>query len=165
MNRRVLVVADTSPICYLILIGRVELLFAVFGAVTLPQQVHRGLLRGESPEEVRLWAVSLPRWVTVRTVEVAESLDLDPGETEAIYLAKLLGAMLIVDDSKARVVAATQGLKITGLIGVLALAAEQSLIDFADAIADLKQTTFRIHPSVVAPSVVAPLMTRFRNSP
>lgn len=146
-----IVVADTSPVCYLILIRRVELRFQWFGSVAIPDEVRRELLRDPLHEAVREWAFAPPAWVTLHTIEAPNDLDLDRGETEAVYLAKRLGALLIVDDGKARAVAAAQGLAIIGLIGLLARGAEQGLTDFAQAVADLEQTTFRIHPSIVAP--------------
>lgn len=35
-----IVVADASPICYLLLIGYVDLLQRLFGQVVIPQAVH-----------------------------------------------------------------------------------------------------------------------------
>ena len=47
-------------------------------------------------------------------------LHLDPGEAEAIVLAKELKAeFLIIDERKGRRIAAEHGLRITGLLGVL----------------------------------------------
>jgi len=48
-----LVVADTSPLNYLVLIGQVELLPALFEKVFVPQIVGNELRHDEAPESVR----------------------------------------------------------------------------------------------------------------
>ena len=50
-----LVVADTSPLNYLILIEQVEILPALFEKVFVPQIVRDELQHSEAPESVRRW--------------------------------------------------------------------------------------------------------------
>jgi len=59
-------VTDTSPICYLILIGEVELLAKLFKQVLVPCAVIAELLHEGAPEAVRAWASHLPSWIAVR---------------------------------------------------------------------------------------------------
>jgi predicted nucleic acid-binding protein len=49
----VIVVADTSPLNYLILIDQADLLPSLFGEVLLPHAVHRELQHPKTPERVR----------------------------------------------------------------------------------------------------------------
>jgi len=42
-------VADTSPLCYLILAGEIDLLPSVFGQVFLPEAVRAELLHEDAP--------------------------------------------------------------------------------------------------------------------
>ncbi|MBA3924223.1 MAG: hypothetical protein H0X31_21990, partial [Nostocaceae cyanobacterium] len=56
---------------------------------------------------------------------------LDPGERAVIALAEEQGAdLVIVDDGLGRRAARTRQLKVTGLLGILDAAAQQSLVDF-----------------------------------
>jgi predicted nucleic acid-binding protein len=147
----VIVVSDTSPINYLILIGRVDLLPSLYGTVAIPEAVHRELKRGVSPERVRSWALNLPEWVQVHQVLEGEvDTDLDVGEAEAIALAHALRAdLLLIDDRKGRLIATEQELEVTGVLGVLLDAAERGLLDLPVAVNDLLKTTFRAKPQLL----------------
>jgi len=69
---------------------------------------------------------------------------LDEGETAAIALAEALGAdMLLIDERDGSRVAVRKGLRVTGTLGLLDLAAERGLIDFTTAVQALERTTFR----------------------
>ena len=70
---------------------------------------------------------------------------LDEGETAAIALAISLGAdLLLMDDRKGVIVARGKGLRVTGTLGVLDIAAQRGLVNFARAVNRLRGTTFRI---------------------
>jgi predicted nucleic acid-binding protein len=51
-----LVVADTSPLVYLILIDQIEILPQLFNSVILPDAVHAELCHPLAPTPVRTWA-------------------------------------------------------------------------------------------------------------
>jgi predicted nucleic acid-binding protein len=53
-------VADTSPICYLVLIDEIVLLPKLFNHVLVPQSVLDELLHADAPAAVRNWAPDLP---------------------------------------------------------------------------------------------------------
>ena len=55
-----IVVSDTTPLNYLILIGQAHLLHELYDRVALPQAVYQELQRKNTPEEVRAWAVNHP---------------------------------------------------------------------------------------------------------
>jgi predicted nucleic acid-binding protein len=61
-----IVVADTSPLNYLVLIDEVELLPWLFERVMLPKAVFNELKHPRSPAKVRTWAEPLPEWAVVR---------------------------------------------------------------------------------------------------
>lgn len=48
-----IVVADTSPVGYLILIEQIEILPKLYGSVVLPQAVHDELSRPSAPVKIR----------------------------------------------------------------------------------------------------------------
>lgn len=155
-----IVVSDTSPICYLLLIGQIDLLPFLYERVMIPQEVYVELAVMGSPEIVQQWIANPPSWVDIRNVDVqqasrmsAESnLDgLDPGERAAILLAEQLDiSLVLLDDQRGRQVASVRGLRIIGTLGILGTAAQEGWIDFADAIARLQMTNFRIAPSLLA---------------
>ena len=79
---------------------------------------------------------------------------LDDGETAAIELAIALRADLpLMDERKGVIVARGLGLRVTGTIGVLDLAAERGLVDFGQAANRLRRTSFRI-PEALLDSLI-----------
>lgn len=146
-----IVVSDTTPVNYLVLINQVHLLKELYGSLVLPQAVHEEMQREGTPEKVRAWAAQLPEWAEVRAAASIDSaLKLGAGEREAIALAEEVDAdLLLVDDGKARREARRRGLVITGTLAVLAAAAERELVDLTEAIVALRQTTFRAPAALI----------------
>ena len=140
-----LVIADTGPINYLIQIGVIELLPRLFGRIVLPVAVRTELSNPAAPLTVRRWIADPPTWLEVaetRGFEMIAGLHL--GQGAAIALALRLSADLVLMDDRKGVTAASQrGLRVTGTLGVLDLAAERGLVDFGEAIKRLEGTTFR----------------------
>lgn len=56
------VIADTSPLNYLILIGEVDLLAGLFRKVLIPDVVVSELRDSGAPPVVAEWASHLPSW-------------------------------------------------------------------------------------------------------
>ena len=52
-----LVVADTSPLNYLVLIRHIDLLPQIYQKVLIPSAVHRELIDHRAPEATRRWAL------------------------------------------------------------------------------------------------------------
>lgn len=149
-----IVVADTSPINYLILIGEIEILTKMYGRVVIPHAVREELLRPSAPEIVRNWISQMPVWLEVHAPSNAPDAslgDLDPGERDAIVLASELGAdQLIVDDRQGRHEAEKRGIPVMGTLGVLQEAATLSLLDLRTAVKRLEGTSFHIAPEILA---------------
>lgn len=149
-----LVVADTGPLNYLVLIEAVELLPKFFEKVFIPAAVRTELLDLDAPAIVRAWAAEPPEWLDVRPVSSATDdpawRALDIGEREALALARTLGADLVLMDDRAGVAVARQmGLAATGTLGVLDLGARRGLIDLANAFNRLKARSFRYRPEIM----------------
>ena len=66
-----IVVADTSPINYLVLIDQPELLHQLYGEVVLPPAVHAELSAENTPEKVKAWLSEGRSWLRVQQVEAA----------------------------------------------------------------------------------------------
>lgn len=93
-----IIVSNTSPINYLVLIGEVNVLPELFGQIIIPQVVCEELSDTAAPPLVQAWIANLPTWLVIQptTPFVDESLDfLDPGEKAAIRLAQELNADLL----------------------------------------------------------------------
>lgn len=146
-----IVVADTSPLNYLILIKHADVLGKLFGSVVIPPAVESELNRAESPVSVRQWLHARPDWLTIRSPShIDRSLDLDEGELQAIALAAELGAdLLLMDEQKGRRLAFTRGLAITGTLGVIKLASVEGLLNQWDALEALRETNFFIEGSLI----------------
>lgn len=145
-----IVISDTTPLNYLVLIGEQEALAKLFGQVIIPQAVWAELQAGGAPEAVRVWIAQQPNWLEVRQVNLptdAALAALDQGEQEAILLAQELRAgLLLMDDKDGRLEAARRQLAVVGTLGVLDKAAESGLLDLSEALARLQQTSFRVAP-------------------
>lgn len=75
---------------------------------------------------------------------------LHSGEREAIWLAEELKAdLIILDEKPARQIARERGLNLTGLLGILEIAATRQLIDLPTVLERLQQTTFRASPRLL----------------
>jgi predicted nucleic acid-binding protein len=148
-----IVVADTSPINYLILIEEIDILTKMYGRVVIPRAVRDELLRPSAPEMVRAWIGQLPTWLEVHIpVNAPDALlvKLDAGERDAILLAEELRAdQLIVDDRQGRHEAEKRGILVMGTLGVLREAATIGLLDLRTVVKRLQTTSFYIAPEVL----------------
>jgi predicted nucleic acid-binding protein len=138
-----IVVSNTSPLNYLILIGQEMLLERLFGGITVPPAVLEELSAPQTPQVVRALVAKAPSWRAVRPPAVVLDLPVDHGERHAISLAVEVQAdLLLIDDLAGRRAAKAAGVSILGTLGFLHTAAERGWLDFADAIAKLQRTNF-----------------------
>ncbi len=147
-----LVVADTSPINYLILIDAIELLPRLYRRVILPYPALDELLDPLAPDPVLLWAKAVPDWIELRsapeTISFEPELDrLGRGERAALLLAESFRAetpLLLLDDQAARETAMARGFATTGTLGILKSADESGWIDLREYFLRLRGTNFRV---------------------
>lgn len=147
------VVADTSTLCYLVLLGCPELLRQLYGQIHVPLAVRAELLHADAPAPVRDWAAHWPDWIQVHPVAPSDDAALarlHAGEREAILLATTLRAdAVLLDEKAARAIAEQRNLSVAGLLGVLLEASRRGLVDLPAAIDQLRQTTFRASPQLL----------------
>ena len=139
-----IVVADSGPLHYLILLEQIELLRRFYGQVLVPEPVASELSAAGAPAVVREWITRPPTWVDVRPVAPdAVALitdDLDLGERAAIALAETMHAdLLLIDEAAGRAEAKRRQLRVTGTLGVLRSGAEQGLVDVPTCSNDSKR--------------------------
>jgi predicted nucleic acid-binding protein len=58
-----IVVSNTTPLNYLVLIGYSEILPQLFGRIFAPQAVMRELRAEATPQPVQTWALHPPEWM------------------------------------------------------------------------------------------------------
>ena len=86
----IVVVADTSPLNYLIQIGYQELLPTLFEQVFVPAAVLEELQHAGTPAAVQAFVHQMPPWIVVRRVCLTPDpmlAALDPGERLAVVNA------------------------------------------------------------------------------
>ena len=148
------VVADTSPLNYLVLIGHIDVLHRLYGRVVAPSEVLAELTNAGTPPQVSEWIQSRPEWVEVRDVR-GDSNDpaleqIDPGERAAILLAQdEPDVLLLIDDAAGRAEANRRAIANTGTLGVLRAAASGELLDLRSALTGLAATNFRISQVII----------------
>ena len=147
-----IVVSDTSPLNYLVLIGADHILLLVFGQVIAPPEVLIELLHAKAPRMVQSWAANPPEWLETRSpANVRQFGRLGPGESAAIALAQEIRAdAILIDERDGTLVAKQLGLHVAGTLNALELAAAKGLLSFPVAIQDLRRTTFRMPETLIA---------------
>jgi len=146
-----IVVSDTSPINYLVMLGIVDILPELYETVIVPPEVIRELTSNRTPEIVRDWIVAPPDWLEIKqNTGLIINPRIDPGECAAIALAiELKSDHLAVDDSKARVIAAAYNLEIIGTVGIIERAHKAGLLDLKTTLDALLQTNFRVSERLI----------------
>lgn len=147
-----IVVSDTSPINYLVLIGQTELLPRLLGEVIIPDAVFRELNAQRTPKKVVEFLRDMPEWLSIMSASLLidqELEELGTGEREAILLAEELGAdALLMDDLAGRLAAERRGVAIIGTVGFLERAADKGLLELDASLGALKTLGFFLSPQL-----------------
>lgn len=149
-----IVVADSSPLHYLILIEEVGLLQQLYSEVVIPEAVLAELSRPASPGAVSGWLSMPPPWLRTVPVSAAEiaavTESLDIGERAAIALAETMRAeLLLIDEAAGRQEASRRHIRVTGTLGVLRSAAEKGIIDVPYVLGRLQATNFYVTDDLI----------------
>ena len=139
-----LVISDASCLIVLAKINHLDLLKNNYGEIIV------------TPEIANEFGKGLPDWILIRATSktslkslLEESIDL--GESSAIALAYEIGdCTIILDDLKARKIAASMNLDITGTLGVIAKAKQNGVIPAVKPVFDLiLKTDFRVSEKLI----------------
>ena len=145
-----IIISDTSPINYLVLIGDIGILEALFKRVLIPPAVLNEMQHPKTPRTVKDWINNPPAWLEVKRADdslFTPSKRIADGEREVIALAiELNAAAILIDDRDGTLEARKQGLIALGTVNALERAAEMNLLDLPEAIDRLRQTSFRLPP-------------------
>jgi predicted nucleic acid-binding protein len=147
-----IIVSDTTPLHYLILIDEVDLLPKLFGEIIIPVMVLNELQTDKTPQKIRSYLDQLPEWLSVRAVPqiIDHDLDdLDPGERAAILLSEELSAdAIIIDDLAGRKAALTRGIRVFGTLGLLEIGGKKGVINFNECLDRIKTAGFYMSRSL-----------------
>lgn len=151
------VIADASPLNYLILIDSVEILRHLYSRVVIPDVVLGELTAAGAPASVAGWMQARPDWIEVQSTSVGDAvrvtisdIGLDSGELAAIQLALVeRDSLLFIDEAAGRKAAARLGVAHTGTLGVLLAGAKEGLIDLPTCLTRLQGTNFRISQALI----------------
>jgi predicted nucleic acid-binding protein len=142
------IVSDASPIIALAICGNLDLLDKLFDQVCIPRAVFNELTVPNKPK-----AREITEWAGQRVVPVKDtatvsalSLNLDPGESEALSLYWEIAAdFLLIDEKRGRTIAIRNGIKTVGTVGILLSARQNGLISAVKPSLDiLIRNDFRI---------------------
>ena len=145
-----LVLSDTSPLIALSLIGRLDLLSALFGEITITDVVRAELLAGgDRPGQAAIASAVCEKLVRVIGESKKEPLFLFLDEGEASTLRAAIQhdgpCLVLIDERAGRAVAAEYGIAHTGTVGVILQAKKRALIPSARTVfAELLTQDFRI---------------------
>lgn len=118
------VVLNTSAVSALTRIEGFDIIEQMFSQIIVP----RGVL-----DEFSAKFKGIPKWIIVEEVKTqcpknSNLYTLGRGEREAIVLARKLGALLVIEDKKARKVCQELKLGITGTFGIIRKAFEECFL-------------------------------------
>jgi predicted nucleic acid-binding protein len=151
------VISDTSPVHYLVLIGQADLMGKLYTEVLVPEAVATELNQLATPEPVRRWITHRARMASscsrARRRHCFGSIGRfgprrTPRHSAGSFFAK--ADLVIMDDREGVEEARRLGLTGTGTLGVLDRAAGRGWIDLAPSIARLRQTNFHVDPALLA---------------
>ncbi|MEO1397152.1 MAG: DUF3368 domain-containing protein [Cyanobacteria bacterium J06634_5] len=150
-----IIVSDTSALSNLAVVEHLWLLEAIYQTVIIPDVVASELAAASNPS---IPAILKLDWVQTRPVsqsqlanQLQQNRGLDAGEANAIALALELQADdLLIDERLGRQEAVRLGLSIIGILGVLLIAKQRSLIPQVQPVMDAlsEQAGFRISPQL-----------------
>ncbi len=117
-----IIIADTSPLIAFAILKKLDLLLTLSDELLVPPIVfEEAAKRGKRhAKELRAFLKGRVREPCNRVAVDMLRNDLDPGEAEAIVLARELAhSVLLLDDFKARRIARLQEIPVVGTVGVL----------------------------------------------
>jgi len=152
-----MIVSNSTPLINFSAIGRLDILEALFTTLTIPPAVeHEILERGAQYPTVtivRQAAFIVKQDIHNEMLCAALSLDLDPGEAEAITLALEHKAdLLLLDEIAGRTIAESHHLAFTGSIGCLVEAKRVGIIPAIKPLLDAMrlEARFWVNPRLYA---------------
>ncbi|WP_088890717.1 DUF3368 domain-containing protein [Leptolyngbya ohadii] len=150
-----IIVSDTSALSNLAIVDHLWLLKAIYQTVIIPDAVTSELAAASKPKISAIlqldWVQTQPLTNSQLADQLQQERGLDAGEANAIALALELQADdLLIDERLGRREAIRLGLPIIGVLGILLVAKQKSLIPQVQPVMDalIDQAGFRISPQL-----------------
>ena len=130
-----IIVSDTTPLMTLLKCDHLDLLKKMYGSVLIPSAVYNELTDNPHYEQEAkiikdydfLEVKEITNKERIRTLQNSTGLDL--GETEALVLAEITNAdLLLMDEVMGRMIAKEMGFTIAGAIGILIAAKTEGFL-------------------------------------
>lgn len=153
--KRVIIVADASPLIALAKLNQLSLLNTLFTEVHVPETVLLEVSADHTRNDARLLVEFLNKHAHKHTDENNDFCQrlrrsLDEGEIQALSLARQLSCGVLMDELRGRKVATHYQIPVVGVLGVLIQAKQQGLIDAAAPLIDkLQQENYRLSPALI----------------
>lgn len=154
------VVTNTSPLLYLFRCGQIEVLPRLYQRIVVPVSVRDELSAGRT-EGFEVPDPESYAWATIESVPVPGMLGLitalGAGEAEALALALAAPTdLVLLDDGRARQMAALHKLRFTGTLGILVEAKRVGLVDrVMPLVAVIRAAGFRMNDDLASAIAVA----------
>ena len=146
-----LIVADAGPLIGLGRVGLLPILRDLYTNVLIPSRVLKELrISSDMPGARALSAALQEGWLVHLAVDQTPELKqlltiLDPGEAEAILLARQQRTTILIDERHGRAVAQDLGLSVIGTGSLLLQAKDKGVLDRVDlAIERLTDSGYRL---------------------
>lgn len=150
-----IVVSDTSALSNLAIVDHLWLLEAIYQTVIIPDVVASELSAASNPTIPAIlqlgWIQPQPLTNSQLANQLQQERGLDAGEANAIALAfELQADDLLIDERLGRQEAVRLGLSIVGILGILLVAKQRSLIPQVQPAMDalINQAGFRVSPQL-----------------
>lgn len=150
-----IVVSDTSALSNLAIVNHLWLLEAIYQNVMIPDAVATELAAASNSTISAILKLGWIQTQSLTNVKLADQLQqergLDDGEANAIALAfELQADDLLIDERLGRQEAIRLGLPIIGILGVLLVAKQRSLIPQVQPVMNalINQAGFRVSPQL-----------------
>lgn len=149
-----IVLTDASPLIGLSLVDGIPWLQALFGTVTVPEEVLHEVVGRHFRGEAAIADAVTAGWLLPMgpaTVDAALP-DLDEGEAACIRLALAANvpALLLMDERAGRAVAQEFGLQVAGTAALIGMAKQRGLVTAAKPVMErLHRCDFRIAAEVI----------------
>jgi len=147
-------VCDASPLIVLAKARLLACLPQVASSIEVPQAVIAEVSAGPADDPLRRQLAGLP-WLTVvelpTPISPVTTWQLGAGETEVIEWTRLHhDRTAVIDDHAGRRAAKILGLKVTGTLGIIALAAKQGVVpSFVSAVDQLRAAGLYVSTALV----------------
>lgn len=150
-----IVVSDTSALSNLAVVDHLWLLEVIYQTVIIPDVVASELSAASNPTIPTILQLGWIQTQSLTDPQLANQLQqkrgLDAGEANAIALAfELQADDLLIDERLGRQEAVRLGLSIVGILGILLVAKQRSLIPQVQPVMDalINQAGFRVSPQL-----------------